>query len=226
LQEVPCDMQNTYNYILFDLDGTLTDSAKGIIKSIQYSLKQFNIEAKPEELLSFLGPPLHLSFMDNYNFNSEESFVAVKYYRSYYAQKGIFENKLYPGILPLLKLLKTERKRLFIATSKPTLYATKILAHFKIDCFFNFIGGSNMDGTKTRKAEVIETVFAAAPGINKRETVMIGDRCHDVHGANAHDIDSIAVLYGYGSLSELESARPSYLANTVSELTQILLPKK
>ncbi len=216
-------MKNNYHHILFDLDGTLTDSAEGVTRSVQHALKQYNIDVNLEELKPFIGPPLHHSFMEVYGFSPEEANQAVEYYRDYYRDVGIFENKVYPGIPELLDLLYKNRKKIYLATSKPTYFAEIILRHFGIDGYFTTIAGSNLDGTRVEKKEVIAHVLEHNKDINVGETVMIGDRRHDVIGAKAWNLDSIGVTYGYGSFKELQEAGSSLIANTVPELQELLL---
>ncbi len=216
-------MGKTYKNILFDLDGTLTDSAQGICKSVQHALKQYGIEAALEEIKPFIGPPLHQSFMEQYGFSEKKAFQAVGYYRDYYRETGIYENKLYQSVPGMLESLAAEGKELFIATSKPTVFAEKIVKHFNLHRFFTIIAGSNLDGTRVEKSEVIEYVLTNIANLNKAETVMVGDRKHDIRGARTRDLSSIAVTYGYGSLDELKSAGPDHIAHSVEELEELLL---
>jgi len=212
-----------YSNIFFDLDGTLTDSAKGIIRSVQYALSRYGFTASEEEIKPFIGPPLHLSFMKEYGFSKKKAFQAVEHYRDYYREKGIYENQLYPSVTKMLEAFAKNGAKLFIATSKPTVFAEKILKHFAIDNFFEVIAGSNLDGTRVEKKEVIGYVLKNAVNADKSETVMIGDREHDIKGAHSLELDSIAVTYGYGSLAELKTAKPTYIVHSVDELSKLLL---
>ncbi len=212
-----------YSNLIFDLDGTLTDSAKGITRSVQYALNKYGINASEEELKPFIGPPLHLSFIKEYGFSEKEAFKAVEHYRDYYRETGIFENQLYPSVAKMLEAFNNNGAKLFIATSKPTVFAEKILKHFAIDNYFNIIAGSNLDGTRVEKKEVIGYVLNNTVNADKGETVMIGDREHDIRGAQTWKLDSIAVTYGYGSLDELIAAKPTYIVNSPEELTELLL---
>lgn len=211
-----------YTHILFDLDGTLTDPKEGIINSVQYALKRFGIERKDEELLHFIGPPLHKSFEEILG-TEEKGFEAVAVYREYYSVKGIFENKLYPDIRELLQKLKKSEKKLYIATSKPTVFAEQIAHHFQIHQYFERVAGSNLDGSKTDKSEVIQDILSELNNFSKNELIMIGDRKYDIIGAKYHGMDSIAVAYGYGSNNELTAANPTYHANSVDALEKLLL---
>ena len=216
-------MKKNYNHILFDLDGTLTDSAEGVTRSVQHALKQYSIDASLEELKSFIGPPLHQSFIDVYGFSKQEAHRAVEYYRDYYSDVGIFENKVYPDIPELLENLKKNNKKIYLATSKPTFFAEKILNYFKLDHFFTTIAGSNLDGTRVEKQEVIAHVLNENNKIQIEETVMVGDRKHDIYGAKAWKLDSIGVTYGYGSFSELQEAGSTIIVNSITELMKNLL---
>ena len=193
-----------YQHILFDLDGTLTDPQEGIINSIQYALKRFGVKRENAELLHFIGPPLHKSFQGIFE-TEEKAFEAVAVYREYYAVKGIYENKLFDGITQLLQLLQSNNKILHIATSKPTIFAEQILEHFNIQQYFKTIVGSNLDGTRTEKKEIIQEVINRIPNANVNELVMIGDRMYDVIGGKHFKMDTIAVTFGYGTLRELKN---------------------
>lgn len=211
-----------YSHILFDLDGTLTDPQEGIINSIQYALKRFGVKKENHELLHFIGPPLHKSFQEIF-ITEEKAFEAVAVYREYYATKGIFENVLFDGITDLLKTLNDNGKSVFMATSKPQLFAEQIATHFNIKNYFKGIVGSNMDGTLTDKKEIIAEVLKLAPSIAIENMVMIGDRKFDMIGANYFKMDTIAVTFGYGSLEELKNEQPTYILNKVSDLYALLV---
>lgn len=214
---------NSFETVLFDLDGTLTDPREGIINSIRYALKKFGIEEQDDQFLEgFIGPPLQDSFKRFYSFDEQKAMKAVEYYRVYFSKTGIYENKLYPGISQLLKKLVNLDKTLAVATSKPTVFAEQILKYFKLFDYFNLVVGSNLDGTRTAKKEIVEYVLDNLDKDNDRNAVMIGDRSYDVIGAKENGISSIGVLYGYGKTGELEEAGADYLVNTVAELTDLL----
>lgn len=213
-----------YNYILFDLDGTLTDPKEGITKSVDNALKYFNINVlNLDDLKIFIGPPLKESFIRFYNLTEEEAVIAIDKYREYFSVKGIYENNIYPGINDLLDKLKRKGKKIYLATSKPTIYAIEILKYFNIFDYFDGVFGSNLDGTNTNKKNVIENVLLESQIIDKSQVIMIGDRKHDIIGANENEIDSIAVLYGYGSVEELIGAKPKYILTSVLEIEKIIL---
>ncbi|OJE47615.1 phosphoglycolate phosphatase [Bacillus proteolyticus] len=208
-----------YKTFLFDLDGTLTDPKEGIINSVLYALEKIGIEeVNISELDSFIGPPIQQSFVDRYNMNEIEVERAVFYFREYLKQSGLLENKVYDGITTLLQELKDAGNRLFIATSKPTVFAKQVIEHFQLTTFFEEIVGSNLDGTRIKKEEIIAHILQTNEELKKEEMVMIGDRKHDVIGANSNGIASIGVLYGYGSEIELSDAGAIHIVKDVEEL--------
>lgn len=211
-----------YKIILFDLDGTLNDSKIGITKSVQYALKYFGIDEKNlDSLEKFVGPPLKESFMTYYNFDESTTKLAIEKYREYYTATGIYENTVYPGIKELLEKLQLEGKKLIVATSKPTVFAEKVLKNDGTFKYFEEVIGSNLDGSRSVKSEIISHIIS--DDINKNDVVMIGDRKYDIIGAQEVGIDSIGVLYGYGSREELEKAKPSYIVDSVLSLEKMLL---
>ncbi|HDR3886650.1 TPA: HAD family hydrolase [Bacillus cereus] len=208
-----------YTTFLFDLDGTLTDPKEGIINSVLYALEKIGIEeVNISELDSFIGPPIQQSFVDRYNMNEIEVERAVFYFREYLKQSGLLENKVYDGIPTLLQELKDAGNRLFVATSKPTVFARQVIEHFQLTSFFEEIVGSNLDGTRIKKEEIIAHILQTNEELQKEEIVMIGDRKHDVIGANSNGIASIGVLYGYGNENELSDAGASHIVKDVEEL--------
>ena len=213
-----------YKVILFDLDGTLSDPKEGITKSVQYALRKFGVEEQSlDSLECFIGPPLKVSFSDYYHFDEEKANQAIDLYRERFTVKGMFENVLYEDIPLLLHALKEQGYILVVATSKPTVYAEEILKHFQIDDFFEGIIGSNLDGTRSAKAEIIQYIINEYSAYKLADFIMIGDRKHDIIGANQCGIDSIGVTYGYGSMEELQSFHPTYIAETVEQLKSILI---
>ncbi|MCA0753776.1 HAD family hydrolase [Paenibacillus sp. N4] len=212
-----------YTNVLFDLDGTLTDPKLGITKSVQYALRKFDIhEEHLDKLEPFIGPPLAKSFMERYSFSESEAVSAVEHYREYFKPFGLYENSLYSGMIELLSLLKDQKRRLFVATSKPTVFAAEILKHFDIAGYFERVYGSELDGRLSDKTELIGHLLNEEK-LDKQAAVMIGDRKHDIIGAANNGIASIGVGYGYGSEQELTDCNPTYKVNTVKELRQIFL---
>ncbi len=212
-----------YETILFDLDGTLTDPKEGIINSIEYALRKMGLQEIPElELLKFIGPPIQRSFSEVCGMNEDEVVRAVNFYREYFTKNGMIENKVYSGIPQLLHELKEDGKKLFVATSKPTLFANEILKFFQLDHYFIDIVGSNLDGSRIDKKEIIEWICQKYLQFSDGEIAMVGDRSHDVIGANLNGIESIGVTYGYGTKEELEQVKASYVVGTVEGLRAIL----
>lgn len=214
----------SYQYLLFDLDGTLTDPGIGITNSVMYALKKFNISVNDRACLyKFIGPPLIDSFMEFYNFSREKAEQALVYYREYFMDKGIFENQPYEDIVHVLEKLKAEQKTLIVATSKPTMMAEKILEHFELSQYFSLVVGSNMDNTRTTKAEVIQYILENCNITDLSQVVMIGDRKHDIIGAKTCGLDSIGVLYGYGDQEEHRRAGATYIAKSPNDILPYVL---
>ena len=213
-----------HNVILFDLDGTLTDPGQGITNSVAYALRKLGQTPPPRaELEAYIGPPLAGSFEERAGLDRQTAQLAVSYYREYFSVTGIFENELYLEIPKLLAALKAAGATISLATSKPTIYAKQILEHFEIDKYFDAIAGSELDGRRVKKAEVIDYALELL-GINDRDgVVMIGDREHDIIGANKCGVASVGVTYGYGSREELEDSGAGHIVDSVEELTRYLL---
>ncbi len=209
--------------VLFDLDGTLTDSGPGIINSVQHALKQYGMEADDiSSLRCFIGPPLQQQFQEYCGFTEEEGKRAVERYREYYSVKGLFENEVYAGIPEVLKELKESGFQIAMATSKPEAFARQIADHFDLTQYFDYIGGSHMDGRRTRKSEVIDYVLDACQIQDKDTVLMIGDREHDILGASQSNVHSMGVLYGYGTKEELENAGAEYIAELPEDILKIV----
>ncbi|HEM4698003.1 TPA: HAD family hydrolase [Streptococcus suis] len=212
-----------YQTILFDLDGTLTDSGQGILNSVAYILEKMGIEEPDTANLNrFIGPPLYESFSRFYQLNPEDTQSAVDTFRVYFKEKGMFENQLYPGIIPLLEELRTAGKTLVIATSKPEIFAKQILEHFGIAHYFDIIAGASLDSSRISKADVIGYAINQLEAFPKH-AVMIGDREHDIEGARMHQLPAIGVLYGYGNKQEFEKAGATMIVETVQDLKRVLL---
>lgn len=209
-----------YKAIFFDLDGTLTESGEGITKSVQYALEKLG---KPEEDLDklrvFIGPPLMEQFMKYADIDETEARRAVEYYRERYAVKGIFENRPYDGVENLLRELKGRGYILAVASSKPEYYVTKILDYFNLSSYFEVVVGSEMNGARTSKTEVIEEALKRLNMSDRRkEVLMVGDKEHDVLGARVAGLDCVAVGYGYGTKEELTAAQPLKIVASIEEL--------
>ena len=215
----------SYKHILFDLDGTLTDPGLGITNSVAHALAHFGITVTDRtQLYRFIGPPLMDSFMEYYGFTEEQATEAVRVYREYFADKGWAENTVYEGIEAMLSELVAAGKTLLVATSKPQVFAERILTHFGLDKYFTHICGVALQAPRGySKADVIREALAKA-GVNDLSTaVMVGDRRHDIDGAKAVGLDSIGVLYGYGDREEHEKAGANAILESVAELKALLL---
>lgn len=210
-------------YVLFDLDGTLTDSQEGIMNSIEYTLKHFGIQVEDRSALRpWLGPPLVDSLMKYHGFDRERALEGVKKYREYFDVKGIFENRVYAGIEELLGQLQSEGYILMTATSKPEAAARRIADHFNLTRFFTFIGGATLDDSRVHKGDVIRYVLETNRIGNLSEVMMVGDRENDIRGARQNGLESVGVLYGYGDRRELEEAGADHIAERVEDIARYL----
>ena len=215
-----------FDPIFFDLDGTLTDSAPGITCCVQYALHSFGIsETNPVLLRRFIGPPLVTAFREYYGFSEEQARAATEKYRERYRDTGIFENRVYDGILPMLTALKTQGRTLAVATGKPTLFTNRILEHFGLSGFFSAVIGTEFDGRRSDKAEVIEELLEQfeIPTRQRASVLMIGDRHHDISAAKRCGITSLGVRFGFAEPGELEKAGADHICGTVAELSAFLL---
>lgn len=214
-----------YTHMIFDLDGTLTDPKVGITEAIKFALNKMG-EPIPEMrvLEDFIGPPLFDSFIEKCGLTPSQAMKAVDYYREYYAVKGLYENHPYPGIEDALKALKAEDVHMYVATSKPEVYAKKILTHFGLNGYFDCIAGATLDGSITKKEEVLDYLSETCDLASLNSVLMVGDRKFDIEGARHAGFDAAAVLYGYGSREELEAHSPEYMVETPALLLNIRKP--
>lgn len=224
-------------YLLFDLDGTVTDSNLGITRCVQYALLDQGIDEQDMSVLEeYIGPALDDSFKKYHGLNDEQAAKAVAKYRERYRDTGIFENEVYDGIVPCLETLKAAGKIICLSTCKPEPFAVRILEHFKLDKYFDVVTGSDLEGTRKQKYQVIEETFKRLSAnvlrqelteelLNeiKADSVMIGDRNQDVNGAHQVGIECIGVRYGYAKPDELEDAGVDYIVETIPELTALIL---
>lgn len=214
-------------YLLFDLDGTLTDPKVGICTCVQYALASFGIdEPDIDKLTPFIGPPLKDSFMQFYDMDEQQAESAVAKYRERFQDTGLFENELYDGISGMLEALNSKGMYLAVASSKPTVFVERILEHFHIRKYFKVVVGSELDGTRVNKDEVVEEALRQLFGdkpVEKENVYMIGDRRFDVEGARAIGVESVGVTYGYGDMEELRKAKADYIVRSVKELQDFLL---
>ena len=206
--------------MLFDLDGTLTDSGEGIINCAQYAFRQMGYPVpKREEMGVFVGPPLWQSFI-KFGIPPERADEAVEVFRSRYIPIGKFENTPYPGIRELLEALKSQGHRLFVATSKPEVTAIEVLEHFDLARYFDLICGASMDDSRTTKSEVIAFLLEQNRRIDN--AIMVGDTAFDVTGAAAHGIPTIGVAWGYGEAADMKKAGAVAIADTPEMLLELL----
>jgi phosphoglycolate phosphatase len=214
---------NGWNHVLFDLDGTLTDSAPGILNSIRYALGRLDRPVPDESVLRrFIGPPLRDSFRDVLGFAPPLVEQAITEYRVYFSDRGLYENALYPGVAELLTALRDRGVVLALATSKPQVFAERIVEHFDIARHFEMISGAALDGGRQHKPEIIGHALDVLGLAPDAPAVMVGDREHDVLGARAHDMASIGVTWGYGTADELRAAGVTAIAGDVAALSALL----
>lgn len=216
-----------YNVCIFDLDGTLTDPFEGLVKGIEYAMKKHNLGNELENPGKFIGPPLHDSFKKAFELTDEKTDEVVATFREYYGEMGLYENAVYLGIIQLIQTLKDKKIKLAVATSKPDKFAKLVLKHFDISKYFDYIIGDEMDGSLSRggKEKLVRAALETLDPKREKTAVMIGDRHHDILGAKAVGIDSIGVLWGYGSREEFETAGATYVVKDTNELHNVLVGK-
>lgn len=212
-----------YKYIFFDLDGTLTDPQVGITNCVKYALESYGIhETDYSRLMKFIGPPLVYSFSEYYGFDEKKALEAVAKYRERFATVGLFENKVYDGVHDMLQKLTDSSHILVLATSKPKVFADRIMAKYRLRPYFKLICGSELDGTRNEKHEVIEYAISQLE-CDRDKIIMVGDRKHDIIGAKKCSIASCGVRFGYAEENELEDAGADFIANTMEDLLDILM---
>ena len=217
-------MNKIYDVVAFDLDGTLSDPYNGLIASFAYALRKMGIDfATRSELKRFIGPPLYDEWRNVYSFSHEEATLALHYFHEYFAVYGWWDNVLYAGIPQLLKVLKKRGKKIILATSKPERFAIKVLELFGIKEFFDFIGAAESEKVRDKKHEVLQYALDSINVAPHANCVLVGDRVYDAEGAKICNIDSIGVLYGYGSEEEINSSGFNYVVKSVEELEKLLL---
>jgi phosphoglycolate phosphatase len=219
----PFDAQMNIQNILFDLDGTLTDPAEGIIKCYEHSLSRLNVSVPPpEELAKFIGPPIRATFAAVLQ-SSDCSLIeeAVAIYRERFSTVGLFENSVYEGVPRMLTELQTAGHKLFVATSKPQVFAERILNHFSLDSYFIKVHGNELNGRLDDKADLVSELIAEHH-LRRNETMMVGDRRHDIAAAKRNCITSLGVTYGYGSEEELTEAGADDVCHQPEEVVQLI----
>ena len=241
-------MNSRFRYVLFDLDGTLTDPKEGICRSVQYALHQMDIEEPDiDKLEPFIGPPLEDSFMEFYHMSKADAEKAIAHYRERFSSIGLFENMVYDGIPQMLKRVKEAGCYLAVASSKPEVFVKRILKHFHLESYFDVVVGSELDGRRSKKEEVVEEALMQLYALKEADlkkgqagwdkvwlngkesaslrntTAMIGDRIFDMNGARAYGLHGVAAAYGYAPEGELEHSGAEYIAATVKDLERYLL---
>jgi len=213
-----------YDIIAFDLDGTLSDPSRGLISSFVYAFKKMGVDyGDPESLRRFIGPPIYEEWQKDPGFTPEESSRALLIFREYYQVYGWWDNELYQGVPEMLAELKSKGKKIILATSKPEVFAKKILRLFDIAKYFDFIGGAATDKTRDKKHEVLEYSLAAVGADEHSRAILVGDRIYDAEGARLVGIDSLGVMYGHGSREEVLSAGFTLTAEAVTDINKILI---
>jgi phosphoglycolate phosphatase len=208
---------------LFDLDGTLTDPKVGITRAVQYGLRRVGVEVEDLDTLTpYIGPPLQDGFVELAGLSAAAAAVALAGYREYYAETGLFENTPYDGIVEMLDQLHTAGWRLAVATSKPTVFAERILEHFGMRAPFEQVAGASLDGSRRHKHDVISHALNLLGCTPDAGCVMVGDREHDIFGAQRIGIPAIGVTWGYGSADELTAAGADVLVDRVADLQPAL----
>ncbi len=211
-----------FKNVVFDLDGTLTDSGEGITKSVEYALNKMGVtEYETSTLYRFIGPPLLESFMQYFSMDKDDAELAVKYYRERYSDEGVYENHLYDGVKQLLTKLKQNGIGIYVASSKPQLFVEKILKQHGIFEMFNFVAGASFDKTRADKQSVLKYLMDNTE-VTADNAVMIGDRMHDIEGAHTFNMKCIAVLYGFGNLEEFKAYKADFLAKNTEDIIKII----
>ena len=213
-----------YDLVLFDLDGTLTDSKQGIIGAVQYAMDKMGLPPADEtKVLSYIGGPFREELRRAHGFDKSRADRFVELYREYYLSRGIHQNRVFDGIEDVLAELHRKEKALAVATAKPSEQAETVLINFNLRQYFGLIAGAKPNGDRSAKVDVIRYALSQLLPPDLSKVVMVGDRCHDILGARENGIDSVAVTYGYGSDEELRESEPTYFANSPGELRGLLL---
>ena len=214
-----------WNTILFDLDGTLTDPAEGITKAVEAALNHYGITVADRAALhKFIGPPLDESFPEFYGFDAARTAEATEVFRAYFDRQGWRENIPYPGVEDMLRDLRAAGKRLLVATSKPEVFALRIMEHFGLARYFDHICGAPMDNQEgAKKAAVIRDALRRSGVEDLHAAVMVGDRRHDIDGARQAGLEAVGVLWGYGDLQELEASHPVHIVESFDGLKRVLI---
>ena len=211
-----------YSVVLFDLDGTVIDSLKGILNAMNYSfLKMGLVQITQQELIPFIGPPIINTLQKHFGMDLETANKTIEYYHEYYRETGWMECTLYNGMEKLFKSLREKGKKLALATNKPNYYARQILKHYCVDMYFHYIGGTDVEKGIVNKTLVIEDCLNALGVTDKSSAIMVGDRHFDVEGAFGAGIKTIGVTYGYGDREELTQCGALIVVDTAKEVDEL-----
>ncbi|MBE6856042.1 MAG: HAD family hydrolase [Ruminococcus sp.] len=213
---------NSFDTILFDLDGTLTDSAPGIIECFRFTLAHMEFP-EPDNIMQILGPPLQNSFSELCGMDSAQTDEAVKFFRRHYSEKYLFVNSVYEGVPQMLEELKSHGIKLLVATCKAESYALRILEKFGLSPYFDFAGGADINGSRSTKSQVIEYVLENARVSGNSRILMVGDRMHDIEGAHSCGIPCMAVAWGYGNKTEFTEYNADFIAENPKDLLNLII---
>ncbi len=212
-----------YKNVIFDLDGTIIDSQLGIAKGFQSALKAYGVEEDIEVIKGLIGPPLSRTIITKYGFSEEDGAAAMKIHMQYCREIGVYEGSIYDGVIEMLDTLKEKGATVTIATNKPEELALLQMEHLKLKDYFKVIIGNNITQTRGNKSDFVRMAMEEAGFNDKENTIMIGDRYHDIDGGKDNNLDTIGVLYGYGSEEEMRGCNPTYIAKTPGDVTKIIL---
>lgn len=214
----------SFSHILFDLDGTLTNPRLGIGNSLRYALRQMQIDGYSDEILEkFIGPPLQQGFSTLFGLGESHTTLAVEHFRTYFGEKGLYENEPYEGVLEMLEELHFAGKKLYLVTSKLEKYAHLIVRHFGFDRYFDDLQGAEYSGKHSSKGQLIAQLMERNQLLPSASIVMVGDTHYDILGAKEQGISSLAVAYGFGTYETLSPCSPDYIVDSVDELSELLL---
>lgn len=211
-----------YDTVIFDFDGTVADTGDGVFSSVRYALDKLGLsQPSEEEIRTFLGPPLDFSFRNVCKLDDETIEEAIRLYRTFYPEKGVYMFTLYDGMTELFKSLSDKGIKIAIASAKPEVFLKTAVSHAGIERFVGFVGGTTLENKDTSKASVIKRAMEAV-GAEPDKTLMVGDRCFDINSAKEVGIKSIGVLFGYGTKEELSQSCADYLVNSPDEILKII----
>lgn len=211
-----------FDAVIFDFDGTVADTGEGVRNAVRYALNRYGMPVMEDRLNEFLGPPLYLTFEDQYGVTPEFANELVDVYRVYYSEKGVYECAAYPGMIDLLKTLKEQGVRVAIASSKPQHYLDISVPYVGADRYLDAVVGPELQNHNSNKTRLIRSACEALGVTPGRNVAMIGDRFYDIDGAKEAGVSAIAVLYGFGSREELEAHSPDVIAEDVTALKKAL----